>query len=145
MENNNVEQPNSVLPPTVEGAPTIGAKPINPQTVVSPIRYRFRGSQIIWYIAGLIEILLILRFFMKLIGANASAGFTQFVYGVSGPFAGGFTNVVTPSQVATSVFDWSILLAMAIYGLVAWGAVKLLVMSKPISDQDAHAKLDSQE
>jgi len=145
MEANNVEQPNSVLQPTAEGTPTIGAKPINPQTVVSPIRLRFRGSQVIWYILGVIEILLAMRFVLKFIGANVTAGFTQFIYAISAPFAGSFMNVVNPSQIGQSVFDWSILLAMSIYALVAWGAIKLLVMSKPVSDQEARNKLDSQE
>jgi len=139
------EQPNSVMPNEQGGAPTIGAKPINAQSVVSPIRLRFRSLQIVWYILGVIEILLALRFVLKFIGANVSAGFTQFIYVISSPLAGSFMNVVNPSQVGRSIFDWSILLAMIIYALIAWGAIKLLVMSKPASDQEAHDKLDSQD
>jgi len=137
--------PASVMPPEVQGAPTIGAKPIVPQAVVNPIRRRFRGSQTVWYILGVIEILLLLRFVLKFIGANESAGFTQFIYAVSTPFAGTFVNVVGSATVDKSIFDWTILLAMLIYALVAWGVIKLLVMSKPVSDQEAHNKLDSQD
>ena len=145
MENTNPEQSTSVMPPEMEGEATIGAKPINPQSVVSPIRRRFRSSQAVWYILGAIEILLFVRFFLKFIGANESAGFTRFIYIISYPFAGAFVNVVKPSVVDKSVFEWSLLLAMVIYALIAWGVVKLLVLSKPISDQEAHSKLDSQE
>lgn len=99
----------------------------------------------IWYILGVIEILLLLRFVLKFIGANVTAGFTQFIYLISAPFAGSFMNVVGSSQIGQSVFDWSILLAMIIYALIAWAAIKLLVMSKPVSDQEAHNKLDSQD
>ncbi len=134
----------SVLPPDSTGSPTIGAKPVNAEAVVGPIRRRFRGSQIIWYVLGFIEIILALRFFLLFIGANVSAGFTQFIYTISGPVANPFMNVVGSARIERSVFDWSILLAMAIYALVAWGAIKLLVMSKPVSDGEAHDKLDSQ-
>jgi len=142
METNESEKSTSVMTPEPNGDPTIGAKPINAQAVVSPIRLRFRGSQIVWYILGVIEILLLLRFVLKFVGANASAGFTQFIYMASSPFAGSFSNVVNSSQVGKSVFDWSILLAIIIYALVAWGIVKLFVMSQPVSDQEAHNKLD---
>ncbi len=145
MEEQKPEQSTSVMPPKNDGVPTINAKPINPQSVANPIRRRFRGSQIVWYILGVIEILLALRFILKFIGANQSAGFTRFIYNLSAPFAGPFSNVVKVSQVEKSVFDWSVLLAIIIYALVAWGIVKLLVMSKPVSDQEAHDKLDNQE
>jgi hypothetical protein len=142
MEKNELEQSNSVMTPEVDGDSTIGAKPINAHSVVTPIRMRFRMAQFVWYILGVIEILLVLRFIFKFIGANVSAGITQFIYTVSLPFAGAFTNVVGPSVVGRSVFDWSILLAMVIYALIAWGLVELLVMSQPVSDQEAHNKLD---
>lgn len=145
MEQTQPEKSTSVMPPEVQGAPTIGAKPINAKAVVSPIRVRFRSSQIVWYILGLIEILLVFRFVLKFIGANESAGFTQFIYTISFPFAGPFETILNASQVNASVFEWSLLIAMIVYALIAWGIVKLLVMSKPVSDQEAHSKLDSQE
>lgn len=133
----------SVMP---EGEnPTISAKPIYPEVVVGPIRRRFRSSQAVWYVLGVIEVFLAIRFFLKLIGANESAGFTRFLYTISYPFAGPFINVVNFTQVDKSIFEWSMLLGMAIYALIAWGVVKLLVMSKPVSDSEAHTKLDSQE
>lgn len=142
MEKIELEQPTSAMTPGANGDPTIDAKPINAQSVVTPIRMRFRIAQFVWYILGVIEILLVLRFVFKFIGANVSAGITQFIYTVSSPFAGAFMNVVGPSVVGKSVFDWSILLAIIIYALVAWGLVELLVMSQPVSDQEAHNKLD---
>ena len=54
-------------------------------------------------------------------------------------------SVVPALRVERSVFEWSLLLAMAIYALVAWGIVKLLVMSKPVSDAEADVKLNEQE
>ncbi|TSD01061.1 MAG: hypothetical protein Athens071425_508, partial [Parcubacteria group bacterium Athens0714_25] len=43
----------------------------------------YRGTQIVWYLLGLLEILLAFRFILKLLGANMEAGFTSFIYGVT--------------------------------------------------------------
>lgn len=109
------------------------------------IRPLYRTSQIVWYIVGLIETLLILRFFLKLFGANPEAGFTQFIYGATSIFAAPFFLVFGASQVEGSVFEWSTLLAMAVYLLVAWLIVKALVMGKPVSTEEADQKLPGQE
>jgi hypothetical protein len=53
----------------------------------------YRGTQIVWYILGLLEVLLVFRFALKLLGANPSAGFSNFIYTVSYRFAVPFLNV----------------------------------------------------
>ncbi len=105
----------------------------------------YRGTQIIWYAFYAIETFLMFRFLLKLIGANASAGFTQFVYGVSGIFMTPFRYVLPTPQVAGSVFEWSTLLAMLVYWVLAWGLVRLIVMGKPVSQYEAHTKLEQQD
>ncbi len=145
MPHDTLQQHQSVLPQQSREEPTIKARPVQAETVVGPIRRRFRGSQIVWYILGFIEVVLFVRFFLEFIGANAEAGFTRFITIISLPFAGPFVNVVTPARVDTSVFDWSLLLAMVIYALIAWGIVKIIVMSKPVSDLEAHEKLEGQQ
>lgn len=110
------------------------------------IRPLYRSTQIIWYILGVIEVVLALRFVLKLLGANAGAGFTSFMYGVSWFFASPFLYVFrasTPTE--GSVFEWSTLLAMAVYFLIAWLIVKALVMSKPVTTKEADEKLPEQE
>lgn len=112
---------------------------------INKVRRRFRGSQAVWYILGLIEILLVFRFFLKLIGANPEAGFSKFIYGATFPFAEPFVPVVPGTEAGASVFEWTTLIAMVVYALVAWGIVKLMVMSKPVSDVEATKKLEEQE
>ncbi len=104
----------------------------------------YRGTQAVWYIFSLIEALLALRFVLKLLGANPAAGFTSFIYGITAPFAAPFLNVFQISRVEGSVLEWTTLLAMAVYWLVAMGIVKLLVMGKPVSTPEAAVKLDRQ-
>ena len=105
----------------------------------------YRGTQIVWYILGLLEVLLAFRIFLKLFAANPSAGFSRFIYNVSYPFAGPFLNVFRATKVEANVFEWTTLLAMLVYWLIAWGIVKIFFMSKTISTPEAAAKLDKEE
>ncbi|MFA5935327.1 MAG: hypothetical protein WC787_00510 [Patescibacteria group bacterium] len=109
------------------------------------IKPLYRTTQIVWYIVGLLEILLALRFFLKLFAANSAAGFSKFIYGATEIFAGPFLIVFQGSRVNSSVFEWSTLLAMAVYFLIGLLIVKALVMSKPVSTKEADQKLPGQE
>ena len=104
----------------------------------------YRGTQVVWYILGLLEVLLAFRFVLKLLAANPSAGFSSFIYNVSYPFAAPFLNVFNVTKVEGSVFEWTTLLAMFVYWLIAWGIVRLFFMSKTVSTPEAAAKLDKE-
>jgi len=102
----------------------------------------FRGTQIVWSLATLIEAILAFRFFLRLAGANPGAGFTNFIYTISWPFAQPFLAVFNPTVVEGKVFEWTTLLAMAVYLLIAWGIGSMLTMSKTVSTPEAAAKLE---
>ncbi len=91
-----------------------------------------RGTRIVWYITGLIEVLLAFRFILKLLGANPAAGFSSFIYRVSYPLAAPFLNVFRVIHVQGTLFEWTTLLAMLVYWLIAWAITKLLLISKPV-------------
>lgn len=105
----------------------------------------YRGTQIVWYILGILEVLLAFRFVLKLLAANPSAGFSSFIYTISYPFTAPFLTVFRFSQVAGNIFEWTTILAMLVYALIAWGIVKLLSMSKSVSTPEAAAKLDQKD
>ncbi|HYF10513.1 MAG TPA: YggT family protein [Candidatus Paceibacterota bacterium] len=105
----------------------------------------YRGTQIVWYLLGLLEALLAFRFVLKLLGANPEAGFTSFIYGVTYPFVAPFLNVFRITSVQGSVFEWTTLLAMLVYWLIAIGIIKLFLMGKPVSTPEAASKLNQQE
>jgi ABC-type Na+ efflux pump permease subunit len=104
----------------------------------------YRGTQIVWYLVGLIEVLLAFRFVLKLLAANPTAGFTSFIYAVSYIFAAPFLAVFRTTKLEGNIFEWTTLLAMAVYLLVAWGIVRLFFMSKSVSTPEAAAKLDKE-
>ena len=105
----------------------------------------YRGTQIVWYIFSIIEILLAFRFALKLLGANPDAGFSTFIYGVTYVFASPFLNVFGKTYVAGSIFEWTTLLAMFVYWVIAIGIIKIFLMSKTVSTTEAAIKLEEQE
>ena len=97
----------------------------NPKTTV---------VNLVWYIFGLVAILLALRLILKLTGANSSNGFVSFIYSVSGALSAPFDSVfgVKSAEAGStkSVFEPSILVAIAVYALIAWGITKLLTLNE---------------
>lgn len=88
------------------------------------------GVYIVYFLFGILEILLAFRFVLKLAGASTSSGFVSFVYDLSGvfaaPFKGIFHQSLAQGAETTSVFEPSTLVAIIVYALVAWGIVKLI-------------------
>jgi len=105
----------------------------------------YRGTQIVWYIAGLVEAILAFRFLLKLFGANPAAGFTGFIYGITQPLAAPFLSVFKIGYVEGTVFEWTTLLAMLVYWLVALAITKMFVMGKTVSTPEAAVKLNNQD
>lgn len=105
----------------------------------------YRGTQVVWYILGLLEILLAFRFILKLLGANAGAGFTYFIYSVTSIFTAPFRAVFPTTRVDGNIFEWTTLLAMAVYWLIAWGIIKVFIMGRTVSTPQAAAHLERQD
>lgn len=99
----------------------------------------------VWYILGAIEIALSFRVALKLFAANPGAGFTSFVYGITYPFTLPFQSVFGVTKVAGSYFEWTTLLAMFVYWVLAVAIVKLFLMGRAVSTPEAAAKMARQE
>jgi hypothetical protein len=114
--------------------------------VVTPsVTPLYRATQVVWYLFNILEVLLAFRFVLKLLGANAAAGFTSFIYAITYPFVAPFLSVFRQTSVAGATFEWTTLLAMLVYWLLAWAIVRLIVMGKPVSNTEAHVKLSNQD
>ena len=92
-------------------------------------------TQIIWAILGLLEILLGLRFALKVIAANPHSGFAVFIYGITKPFLAPFTALVGTPKSGGTVFEVTTLIAMAVYALLFWIVVSVIriAASRPIA------------
>jgi hypothetical protein len=79
-------------------------------------------SRVIWFVAGVILLLLAFRFVLALLGANTTNSFAQFIYNTSHPFVAPFFNLFNYNniQYGFSRFEVYTLIAMAVYAAVAW-------------------------
>jgi hypothetical protein len=89
------------------------------------------AQRIVWFIVGIINVLIAIRFALLLLGANQSAGFVDFIYGITSVLVAPFVGIFGQPSYGEFVFDWSSLLAIAVYSLIAWGIVKLITLSRP--------------
>ena len=105
----------------------------------------YRGAQVVWYSLYIIETLLIVRFLLKLLGANPGAAFSDFIYSLSYIFVWPFAAVFPNNYVQGSIFEWTTLLALVVYWLLATAIVKLFIMSKSVSTYEADVKLNQDE
>ncbi|MDP1858237.1 MAG: hypothetical protein Q8K82_06185, partial [Gemmatimonadaceae bacterium] len=69
-------------------------------------------TRVVWYVFGVIGVLIAIRFVLLLLGANAQAGFVRMIYGVSGIFMMPFVAIFKTQRVSPgAVFEWSALVA----------------------------------
>lgn len=103
----------------------------------------FRAYQLIWYLLGIIETLLVFRVILKLIAANPGSPFSAFIYNISYPFAYPFLGMVaTPVIPNGSVFEWSSLIGMLVYAAVAYGLIYLFQLIKPTNPDEVEEEVD---
>ena len=103
---------------------------------VAPAPLRARGparsraglvlERLIYFVFGVIEVFIAVRFVLELLGANSAAGFVQFVYAVSDYFMIPFNAIFHAQRVSGFYFEVSALVAIVVYALVAWGLVALI-------------------
>ena len=91
-------------------AVNVQVKTGSPQKDYQTKKAIFRTYQVIWYILGIIEVVLAFRILLKLLGANIYSGFTSFIYAISSPFASPFAGILGITGAAGMVLEWSTLL-----------------------------------
>lgn len=96
------------------------------QTVVDDYDTIDKAAQIIYYFAGFINVLLLLRLIFKAFGANPGSGIVQLVYGLSQIFLIPFRGIFGVAAAGEFVVEPSILVAIVLYSLLAKGLVELL-------------------
>ncbi len=98
------------------------------ETVVA--RHAGTGAKvemIVYYIIGLLEGLLAIRFVLSLLGANQNNGFAQFIYNLTYPFVAPFFGLFGYTfQYGVARFEFETLVAMAIYSLIGYAIGRLL-------------------
>lgn len=88
-------------------------------------------TNLIWFIAGVILVLLAFRFIFSLLGANTSNGFANFIYSTSHPFVSPFFSLFSYNySYGISRFEAYTLVAMLVYLVIAWGLTELVNLDR---------------
>jgi hypothetical protein len=113
----------------------------HPQKVFEKKKAIFRFYQVIWFITGIIEVVLAFRIFLRMTGAYPG-GFTSLIYALSSPFALPFKGIIKSSSETGPFIEWSTFIAMVVYLLIAFGLVQLFQFIKPVSPQEVEKEVD---
>lgn len=105
--------------------PAAGTQVSSKRVAVYPVGSRF--IQLVWLIAGVIDLILALDFAFRAIPAR-NTGFAHYMYRLGGwlgaPFDGIFNTTV--ANQGLSVFRWADVLAVVLYTVAAWIVVRLV-------------------
>lgn len=82
--------------------------------------FSFKATQLIWLALGLLEGLLALRIFLKLIGANAANPFAGMLYSFTDLFLWPFVGLTGTPAAGAMVLEISSVIAMIVYALLFW-------------------------
>jgi hypothetical protein len=104
----------------------------------------FRTYQIVWYILGVIEVLLAFRFILKMLGASTRSLFTSIIYALSAPFALPFLGMFGATSEGRYVIEWTTLVGMIFYVILAYGIIKVFQIVKPTDPEEVESTVDSQ-
>ena len=95
---------------------------------------------LLYFVFGVLEVLLTLRLVLKLLGAGVTSSFVDGLYRLSGifitPFEGIFRRGVSQGIETSSVLEPATVVAIVVYALVVWGIVTLLRISSGDQQND---------
>jgi hypothetical protein len=85
-----------------------------------------KASQFIWLIAGIVEALIAIRIFLKLIAANPTSAFASLIYSVTDLLLWPFFGLTGTPSANGAVLEIPSFIAMVVYALLFWLIVKVL-------------------
>ena len=83
--------------------------------------FTFKATQLIWLLFGFLEVLIVLRIALMLIGANPNSPIVAMIYGITSLFLFPFTGLISSPTVGNMVLEVSSMFAILVYGLIAFG------------------------
>jgi YggT family protein len=98
------------------------------------LRTAKRSTTFVWIVnsifllVGMLEVLLGMRFFLRLLGANPENPFAQLINNLSAPFIAPFSTLfISPTaEGGANIFDVNVLIAIVVYALLSYLAVSLV-------------------
>lgn len=115
---------------------TVTTSENNAAPVVNSSEKKASSSQtieyLIYFLFGILEVLLVFRLIFRLTGASMSSRFVEIIYSLTAlfilPFEGIFRPAVARGVETTAILEPSTLVAIVVYAVVAIGIVKLTII-----------------
>lgn len=108
--------------------------------IVKKDKSSLTSRRVVYYILGVLEILLAFRLVFKILGANPGSGFVSFIYSITElfmvPFTAIFRSAATDGIETKAVLEPSTIIAMIVYAVIAWGIVKLIIIITKSKNQN---------
>ncbi|MDP9383524.1 MAG: YggT family protein [Chloroflexota bacterium] len=86
-----------------------------------------RTARLIYFVFGVIESLIAIRALLRLLGANP-VGFARFIYDITYPFVAPFIGLFREPRLGVAVLEFSSLVAIIVYALLAYALVRLIYL-----------------
>jgi len=124
-----------VVEPTVQRTEVVTPRPVSSVDQTESVAYdpyenrrhlAIRLTQIVYWVFGLIIGLIAIRFVLKALGANPSAGFAEFIYGITAVLVAPFVGLFGNPQAQGAVLETTSLVAIVVYALLAWLIARLM-------------------
>ncbi|MHB8064396.1 MAG: YggT family protein [Ruminiclostridium sp.] len=94
----------------------------------------FIARRVVYYILGILEVLLVFRLVFKLLGAKPNSGFVSLIYSISQVLLVPFTAILRSSAIqgieTKAVLEFSTIIAMIVYAMIACGIVNLIIIKR---------------
>jgi uncharacterized protein YggT (Ycf19 family) len=85
-----------------------------------------RISQLLWFVATVVVLIIAFRFVLLLLAANPNNDFSAFILRISDPLVAPFAGILaSPRLAGGAVIELASVFAIVVYLLVAWGVVTL--------------------
>jgi uncharacterized membrane protein len=143
MENNNqnMKNTNPASEPVTKHEEPVTQKTQTVRTHVENLGAR----RIVAAIFGLIEILIALRFALKLFGANINNGFVKFMNAVTGIFVALFKGIFPETSIGSgdAVFEPASIVALIVVALIAWFVLRLMTRNNEKRTDQTSVKIDT--
>lgn len=94
------------------------------------------AQRVVYYVGGILLILLLGRFLLQLFGASQDSGFVTFIYNLSGFFVWPFSGIFGEPTYGSSHFDSATVVAFIVYAILVVVIAKLFTIGSRSQDTD---------
>ena len=110
--------------------------------MVSSVAPAYRAVQMVYLLFGIVDAFLLVRLLLKVMAANPNVPFTGFIYGVSEFFLLPFRGLLPTWVSGHSILEPSVMVAILIYALIAYGIARLLAITMKHNVTVSHRRRD---